>query len=185
MFKVKDGFSCDRQSKYDFTASTVSYIDKMYNNVSVVFKEFDKNGLLVEFDSPASHQQSRTDLVMYINDYCYVVELKERWGKYTSNFYGKDEDEEGWMLNIDKVTELKRLAAIPLYVNLYPDNKVRIWNLNNIENYNTITKPIHKTTVIESEIKQQDRYEVWNKDSKIFDRVKGNKSNGVWRKGAN
>ena len=132
MYKVKDGFSCDRQSKYDFTASTVNYIAEKYNNAVIVFKEFDKNGLLVDFDSPDSHQQSRTDLVMFINDYCYVVELKERWGKYTSNFYGKDEDEEGWMLNKDKVTELKRLSAIPLYVNLYPDGVVRIWNLDKI-----------------------------------------------------
>ena len=182
MFKVKGGFSCDRQSKYDYTASTVNYFSKMYSNkdVTLVFKEFDDNGNMVEFDSPDASKTSRTDLIMFFNDYCYVIELKERWGKYTSDYYGKDEDNEGWMLNIDKVDELKKVNAIPLYVNLYPDGVIRQWNLNKIKEYQTITKDIHKTTVKESEIKRQDRYEVWNRDSKTFKRVKGSPSNGIW-----
>ena len=182
MYKVKGGFSCDRQSKYDYTASTVNYIQNAYSgqDITLIFKEFDNEGNMVDFDSADSSRTSRTDLIMYFNDYCYVIELKERWGKYISDYYGKDGDNEGWMLNIDKVDELKKINAIPLYVNLYPDGVIRQWNLNKIKEYTTITKNIHKTTVIESEVKKQDRYEVWNKDSKVFKRIKGKPSNGVW-----
>ena len=180
--KVKDGFCCDRQSKYDFTASTVTYIKDKFTDrkAYVVFKELDVDGNLVAFDSDDSYDKSRTDLIMFYNDVKYVIELKERWGKYTSDYYGKEDDAEGWMLNIDKVEELNKIDAIPLYVNLYPDGVVRVWNLNNISDFQTITKNIHKTTVVESEIKTQERYEVWNKDSKVIKRVKGEKSNGVW-----
>ena len=181
-YKVKNGFSCDRQSKYDFTASTVTYIkDKFIDRKAyVVFKELDADGNLVNFDSDDVSQVSRTDLIMFYNDVKYVIELKERWGKYTSDYYGKENDAEGWMLNIDKVDELNKIDAIPLYVNLYPDGVVRIWNLDKISDFQTITKNIHKTTVVDSEVRKQDRYEVWNKDSKTIKRVKGEKSNGVW-----
>ena len=88
------------------------------------------------------------------------------------------------MLNIDKEEELKNNKNyIPLYVNLYPDNVVRTWNLNNIQHYSTITKDICKTTVVESEKKTQNRYELWNKDGKSFERIKGKPSNGVWTSG--
>lgn len=182
-YKVNGGFSCDRQSKYDYTASTVSYIGELYKNqdVTIVFKEFDSEGNLVEFDSPDSSKTSRSDLVMYFNDICYVIELKERWKQYHSNYYGKDEDNEGWMLNIEKYKELKNADGIPLYINLYPDNVIRIWNLNKIDDYQTITKNIHKTTVLNSDIKRQDRYQVWNRDSIEIPRIKGNPSNGIWK----
>lgn len=183
-FKVKDGFSCDRQSKYDFTASTVSYLSKLYPNkeLSVVFKEFDKeNGALVDFDSKQSSTVSPSDLVMFFNDQPYIIELKERWGNYTSDRYGKDTDEEGWMLNIEKHRTLTiQKTAIPLYVNLYPDDVVRLWNLNKITKFNTINKNIPEYSVIESEKKNQNRYEVWNRDSKVIKRLKGQPSNGVW-----
>lgn len=182
-YKVSGGFSCDRQSKYDFTASTVNFLAEWFNDkkADVMFKEFDKNGNEITFDDSNSNDKSRTDLVMYINNHRYIIELKERWGKYTSNFYGKDTDKEGWMLNIDKVAELNKIDAIPLYVNLYPDGYVRIWNLNKISEYQTITKNIHKTTVMDSEVKKQNRYEVWNKDSIKIKRVVGEKSNGIWQ----
>ena len=182
-YKIKDGYKCDRQSKYDFTASTVNFIQDWAGtkNVTIRFMEFDKNGNLVEFDATNSDSQSRTDLIMLYNGVKYVIELKERWGKYASDYYGKDDDEEGWMLNIDKVTELKKIDdAIPLYVNLFPDGMVRVWNLNKITEYQTITKNIHRATVEYSEIKKQDRYELWNKDSICIPRKKGSKSNGVW-----
>lgn len=182
-YKVKGGFSCDKQSKYDFTASTVSFLSQWAGDkkIEIVFKEQDKDGCLVPFDSVDSYDKSRTDLIMYFNGYPYVIELKERWGKYTSDFYGKEGDNEGWMLNIDKVTELEKVNnAIPLYVNLYPDGVVRIWNLNKISDYQTIIKNIHKTTVLESEAKLQERYELWNKDSTTIPRLKGEPSNGVW-----
>ena len=183
-YKVKGGYSCDRQSKYDFTASTVSYLCAAYGDKvkSIIFKEFDKYNNLVEFDSKYASTTSRSDLVMYYNGKPYIIELKERWGIYTSNFYGKEDDEEGWMLNIPKKEELLgQNWAIPLYVNLYPDNVIRLWNLNKIEEYNTINKVINEKTVEESQKKLQDRYEVWNKDSKVIQRIKGQPSNGIWK----
>lgn len=182
VYKVKDGFCCDRQSKYDFTASTVTYIKDKFTDrkAYVVFKEMDADGNLVAFDSDESYDKSRTDLIMFYNDTKYVIELKERWGKYTSDYYGKEDDAEGWMLNIDKVEELNKIDAIPLYVNLYPDGVIRVWNLDKISDFQTINKNIHKTTVADSEVINQNRYEVWNKDSKVIKRVKGEKSNGIW-----
>lgn len=182
-YKVNGGFSCDRQSKYDFTASTVSFLSGWVGDkkANVVFKEYNADGEEIEFDSYDSYDKSRTDLVMYFNDTKYVIELKERWGKYCSSFYGKDSDAEGWMLNIDKVAELNKIDGIPLYVNLYPDGYVRLWNLNKISDFHTITKNIHKTTVMDSEVKKQDRYEVWNKDSIKIQRIVGKKSNGIWQ----
>lgn len=183
-FIVEGGYSCDRQSKYDFTASTVCHLSKLYPNkeISVVFKEFNKeDGSLVDFDSNLSSTVSPSDLVMFFNDQPYIIELKERWGKYTSDRYGEEGDEEGWMLNIEKHQSLTTQKwAIPLYVNLYPDNVVRLWNLNKINSYNTINKNIPKYTVVESDKKNQDRYEVWNRDSKVITRLKGHPSNGVW-----
>ena len=183
-FKVKGGFECDRQSKYDYTASTVNYIkNKMTGRtVVVIFKELDKDGNEVEFDSVLSDKQSRNDLIMYYNGTKYVIELKERLNpKYHSEYYGKEGDKEGWMLNIEKYYSLKKAKnAIPLYVNLYKDNVVRVWNLDKIDSYSTINKPINKYTVKNSEVINQDRYEVWNKDAITIKRVKGEKSNGIW-----
>ena len=182
-FKVNGGFECDKQSKYDFTASTINYLQEKYydKDMTVVFKELDKYGNIVEFNSPYANPQSRTDLIMFFNGVAYSIELKERWGRYTSNYYGEEGCKEGWMLNIDKEEELKKNKNyIPLYVNLYPDNVVRTWNLNNIKHYSTITKDICKTTVVESEKKTQNRYELWNKDGKSFKRIIGKPSNGIW-----
>ena len=184
-YKVDGGFSCDRQSKYDFTASTVAFLSEWAKNkdLLIVFKEEDKNGALVDFDSEISNDKCRTDLVMFLNGYPYIIELKERWGKYNSTYYGKEGDKEGWMLNIDKYNVLKsKKDAIPLYVNLYPDGQVRIWNINKIDELNTITKNIGTYTVMDSEKKEQDRYEVWNKDAVTIPRVRGSKSNGVYQK---
>ena len=181
-YLVKGGFQCDRQSKYDLTASTVEFIEQWRgnNNVTLIFKELDKNGNEVVFDSDDSSATAPTDLIMYYNNKRYVIEIKERWGKYTSDYYGKESDEEGWMLNIDKVDKLKAIDAIPLYINLFPDGVVRIWNLNKINSFNTITKNIHKKTVVKSDVIAQQRYEVWNKDATTIKRVTGSKSNGIW-----
>lgn len=183
MYKVKDGFNCDRQSKYDFTASTVNYISELYHgkDITIVFKEIDGDGNLVEFDSVDSSSTSRTDLIMFFNDIGYNIELKERWGKYHSNYYGKEGDKEGWFVNIEKYDVLmKDKKYIPIFANLYPDGVVRLWNLNKIHGFNTLTKNIAKINVIESEIIPQQRYDVYNKDGKVFKRVKGYPSNGIW-----
>lgn len=182
MFKVKGGFSCDRQSKYDFTASTINrLIQTMGDELKrVEFYEYDNNGNLVEFDSDKVNDQCRTDLTYFVNGVRVDAELKERWGKYHSNYYGKEGDKEGWMLEIDKKEQVLNKDGIAQYVNLYPDGVIRIWNLRKIENFNTINKDRHRTTVKESEIINKDSYEVWNKDSKVIPRIKGEKSNGIW-----
>ena len=189
MYKVKGGFACDRQSKYDFTASTINYLIQAMGDKlkSVEFYEYDENDNLIEFDSKNVDGQSRTDLAFFVNGNKRVnAELKERWGKYNSNCYGKDEDKEGWILEMDKKEKLMEKIGLPLYANLYMDGKIRLWNLNKIENFNIINKNTPKTTVIQSEIINKDRYEVWNRDSKVIQRIIGSKSNGVWKsKGLN
>ena len=187
MHKIEEGFKCDRQSKYDYTASTITYLSTAMGSKleSVEFYEYDKNGNMVEFDSENVDSQSRTDLAFFVNGKRVNTELKERWGKYHSNYYGKDNDKEGWMLNIDKFEQLISKEGIPLYVNLFEDGYIRFWNLSKIPEFTTITKNIAKTTVIESEKKIQDRYQVWNRDSKLIPRIKGYPSNGIWYKGAN
>lgn len=184
-FKIKGGFECDRQSKYDYTASTVNYLKDKYNGriMVVVFKELDRKGNEIPFDSGDADSKSKSDLVMYFNGTRYIIEIKERLNpKYHSEYYGKKGDKEGWMLNIDKYHYLKNYKnAIPLYGNLFLDGWVRIWNLDKIDNnFNIITKPINKYTVKDSEIINQDRYEVWNSDAITIKRVRGEKSNGIW-----
>lgn len=182
----RKNFKCDRQSKLDYTASTIYYLMlKMGDKLkSVEFYEYDKEGNLVEFDSPLAYEQSRTDLACFINGKRVNSELKERWQPYNHQSYGKDEDKEGWMLNIDKVDELKKIDGIPLYANLFEDGWVRVWNLNKVPQPTTITKNIAKTTVIKSKKIKQDRYQLWNRDSIIFQRIKGYHSNGKWERGA-
>lgn len=182
VYIVEGDFSSDRQSKYDFTASTINHLlETGKSNINVTFFEFDDNGNMVEFDSPKASSTSRSDLIMSYNGTLYKIELKERKGKYVSDYYGKEGDSEGWMLNIEKKNELlKDKNFIPLFVNLYPDDKIRIWNLNKIEGYDEIHKDISKYTVAVSEKMPQERLGVWNKDSKIIDRIKGCPSNGKW-----
>jgi hypothetical protein len=180
-YLVEGGYECDRQSKYDFTASTVSYLIENFNPKSIIFKEFDENGNEVDFDSPLSSTVSHTDLVMYYNGHPYLIELKERWGKYISTYYGKDGDDEGWFLNIPKKEELTNQQwATPLYVNLYPDGIVRLWNLRKIDHYNTLNKVIDNSTVEDKGKKEQNRYDVWNRDSIAINRIKGQPSNGIF-----
>lgn len=176
-------FTGDRQSKYDFTASTVNYISSISNgeDVTVVFKEFDKDGNLVEFDSENSSITSRMDLVMFYNDVPYLVELKERKGRYTSDSYGV-EGKEGWFVNVEKQAEFaKNQWAIPLFVNLFPDGKVIVWNLNRIKEFPSIVKGICKYNDIPSDRYLQKRVQVWNKDGVMFERVKGKPSNGIFK----
>lgn len=186
MSKVNNPYNCDRQSKYDFTASTVTYIQDIYYNkdVEIVFKEIDKNGNLVILGNPYANTQSTTDLAMFINDIPYMVELKERWGKYHSTFYGKENDNEGWVLEKKKKEALfkaKEKGYIPLYVNIYPDGKVRIWNLNKIKLSDTKQKTAPKTTVVDSGKIEKDIYELWNIDSIEIEKVRGKASNGIWK----
>jgi hypothetical protein len=182
-YKVKGGYECDRQSKYDFTASTVSYLCETYGEKvkSIIFKEFDVHGNLIEFDSIYSDSKSRSDLVMFYNNTPYLIELKERWGGYHSNWCGKEGDKEGWFLNIPKKEQLlNQNWAIPLFVNLYPDNVVRLWNLRKINDYHTLTKIIGNSNVEDKGERMQDRYDVWNKDSTCIKRITGQPSNGIF-----
>ncbi|MEE1226331.1 MAG: hypothetical protein UHM08_04410 [Bacteroidales bacterium] len=182
-YLVEGGYECDRQSKYDFTASTVNYLCEVYGEKvkSIIFKEFDVHGNQVEFDSIYSDSESRSDLVMYYNNIPYLIELKERWGGYHSNWCGKEGDEEGWFLNIPKKEQLlNQNWAIPLYVNLYPDNVVRLWNLRQINDYPEHNHTIGIKTVEDKGRKMQKRNGLWNKDSKVIQRIKGQPSNGVF-----
>lgn len=185
----KDKFSCDRQAKYDFTASTVAYFDSLYTSYSLEFYEFDKDNHFIEFDSACSSEHSRLDLGMKLSiagkdDVYYVFELKERWGKYVSTLYG-EEGQEGWMYNQPKDEVLRKASesgCIPIYVNLYPDGVVRIWNLNKVTEVGHITKTYNKYNVVASPMMVQERLTLMNKQGVSFQRIIGEKSDGRWRK---
>lgn len=184
----KDKFECDRQAKYDFTASTVSYIAEKYSGqtVSVEFYEFNSKNQFIEFDSKSAYDKSRLDIGMKFTKsgipHYYVFELKERWGEYVSYKYG-EEDKEGWMYNQPKDSVLKKAKGygmIPCYVNLYPDEVVRCWNIGKIKEFGHITKTYNKYNVVESEVMKQDRLTLMNDQGVAFKRIRGEKSDGRW-----
>lgn len=167
-------FECDIQSKYDFSASTVTYLSNKFPNADVRFYGVDSNGNMVDWDSASV--TSHLDIYMLINNVRYACELKERWGKYHSTYYGEP-DNEGWIYNIEKDNFLKQAAEngdIPLYVNLYPDDKIRIWNINKITDADLgrVEKYIHKYTVKDSPRLLQKRYTLMNDTGIIIDRIR-------------
>lgn len=114
-------FECDKPSKRQFE----SLLKDIFNNIKI--------------DTP-KNPKSRLDIfaTAYTNDdrvlKTYAFELKERRDKYVSDYYGKDGDREGWIYERDKDNELfaayENSGYTPIYVNLYPDGVIRIWDMS-------------------------------------------------------
>lgn len=179
-------FNCDRKAKDDWTASTASYLDnKWCSNASdygYKFFESTTTGELVPYGDPTADIHSHMDL--YLTLYkgltpvlTYAIELKERWGRYVSTLYGEEGDDEGWMYNEEKGEYFEReieLGRIPVFSNLYPDNKITIWNLLRIpeENIHHMVKPIKKINIDpNSKKEEQARNGLMNKDGMMIDRI--------------
>ena len=166
----KKDFRCDEQSKLDFTNSTKPYISTHYPQWVVSFYGVDKNGDAVPMAD--SFEQSHLDLYIKCTNknsgtnVTYAAELKERWKPYTSTSYG-GEGQEGWIYNIEKdgwLNDAAKKGFTPLYVNLYEDGVIRVWNINKIdsENLPVVEKEIHKYTVKQSPKIKQTRYTLAN-----------------------
>lgn len=174
-------FNCDRQAKNDFTASTYDYLTKTFPEwTGITYYEADDDGDLVPYGDWRASTTARTDVYMELSstmrDIMYACELKERWGRYTSTYYG-EEGGEGWILNIEKddsLEEERNKGYIPLYVNLYPDNKLTIWRIDNVDRNDVITKEIRKINIDPNSKRiPQQRLQLWNRDGKMIERIRG------------
>ncbi len=174
-------FNCDRQAKNDFTASTTAHITKFHPQYTgITFMEADNDGDLVPYGDWRASTTAHTDVYMALStsatDITYACELKERWGRYTSTYYG-EEGGEGWIYNIEKDEWLQKErdnGRIPLFANLYPDNKITIWRIDNVNRTDIITKNIKKVNIDpNSQRIPQKRLQLWNKDGKTIERIRG------------
>lgn len=174
-------FDCDRQAKCDYTASTYDYFRSYYPQfTAITFFEADEEGNLIPFGDKRAYQQAHIDVYTLLESertaYTYSTEIKERWGRYVSDFYG-EEGKEGWVYNIEKDDWLEKendKGRIPLFANLYPDDKITIWNINKVDKSQHIHKAIKKVNIDpDSPRKVQERIQLWNKDGKTIRRIKG------------
>lgn len=126
-------FECDRLAKNDFTASTVQYLERTGHRAPVSFYEENTYGTLVPFGSPDASPYAHIDVYMQYGKAWYAIELKERTG------YNSDNPkimEEGSYYNYKKDEVLKesmKKGFIPLFVDLYPDGVIRVWNVGSID----------------------------------------------------
>jgi hypothetical protein len=184
-FKKK--FECDKESKEQFINSTNAYwaqqapqFELKWYGVNTTLSEDNEIVDYTLTDLGKEDSTSRLDLAMVASfngvDIPYIFELKERSWRYPSDRYG-NEGQEGWMYNMEKDSVL-RLAKeknfIPIYVNLYPDNLIRVWNIGKISKTElpVIEKPIKKQTVIEDSPRvEQKRYTLANNQGITYTRL--------------
>lgn len=179
-------FNCDRPSKDVFTATTYHLITantKYSAYTSVTYYERDEAGNFVPYGQGKENEQDHIDIFLILkskdNILKIAIELKERWGKYVSDYYGKEGDKEGWVLNIPKnywLMEMAKDGWIPWYSNIYPDGMLRIWNLKNIIlTEDTLTElPIKKVNIDpDSPRIMQTRQQLWNRQGKTYKTIKG------------
>lgn len=180
-------FECDKESKEQFINSTTAFwrqeapqFELKWYGVNTTLNEDNE---IVDYTLTSLGKEdstSRLDLAMVASsqgiEIPYIFELKERSWKYPSDKYG-NEGQEGWMYNMEKDSVL-RLAKeknfVPIYVNLYPDNLIRIWNIGKINQTElpVIEKAIKKQTVIEDSPKvEQKRYTLTNKQGTTYTRL--------------
>lgn len=178
-----EGFEIDWQSKCDYTASTYSYASRRPYFSSITFYERDENDTMVPFGSDRAYTQSHTDITtVYTTTYGGSIdiynELKERKGKYTHNSHYVTASTEGEIMEPYKVECFRPMIAEGKQVRwvvLYPDDKIRIWNLNKIDIDDLPRKPIkkHRYTVKDSGYIIENEYLLPADKSIIIDRIKG------------
>ncbi len=169
-------YDCDISSKYATTATCEYYFNTTNSTwTGRTYWERTEAGELVPFGSDNVNRTDRLDIFIRLENgkkvlWC-AVEIKERWNNYVSDYYGKEGQDKGWFLNIEKDSVLKEYANkgfCPLYINLYPDNKTRVWNLWKVNNIakleDTKTSNYIKKQNINPDSKRvlQDRYQLWN-----------------------
>lgn len=166
MAQLQNGdFTQDLNSKYEFIQSVTTYVKENFN-YTPTFYGINDDYQLVELGTESS--TARLDLAMGYKGAYYAIELKERQEDYPSTRYG-EEWQGGWIYNMEKDSALQtatQYGYIPLYVNLYPDHIINIWNINNISKMETIERDIKKNWVVENSPRiPQKRYTLFNKDA--------------------
>ena len=188
----------DRDSKNDFTASTYTYFTAYCPNIKeVTYYETDRYGKLVPYGSPQAFNSSFLDVYIklkFINGKVawIVAELKERkynryiYAKfgiiepYNSDTYGDRNTgkREPWMLEKGKDYHLDgalEKGLNPWYVNIYPDNVIRIWDMRTADKSSIITKTNKAVTIdTDSQLVTKERIGLWNEDAIMtIPRLKG------------
>lgn len=155
-----NGFTADRQAKCDFTASTIYHLEHTGHRAPVSFYEENAYGTLVPFGNPDASPYAHIDVYMQYGKAWYAIELKERTG-YDSNspyiiasgtYYNYEKDE--------ALKEAQEKGYIPLFVDLYSDGVIRVWNVSkvNVEELPVAHKKIKRYSCIASSPKEeQDR----------------------------
>ena len=181
-------YDCDIPSKYATTATCEYYFNSTNSTwTGRTYWERTETGKLVPFGSENVNRTDRLDIFIRLENGKKVLwcacEIKERWGVYVSDYYGKEGQDKGWFLNIDKDSILREYSDrgfCPLYINLYPNGKTRIWNLwkvNKIIDIETTrTSALIKKQNInpDSERVLQNRYQLWNNWGVTINTIKGN-----------
>lgn len=115
------GFECDGSTKDEFS----SFLKAAFSAATCLV-----------IDTPMD-PQSPMDLYLTAKTdysaYTYAFELKERQYPYTSDKYGKAGQKGGWILEDWKIENFKAAHSQGykcIYVNLYPDGVIRLWNLD-------------------------------------------------------
>lgn len=196
-YTVDGGFKCDIPSKEEFIISTTNYWKEEAPQLKLEWYGIDsvKNiyGEVIDFkivDLGTESDKANIDLAMTATSektgktYWYVYELKERWNKYTSTYYGEEVKDgcawtyhnEGWVYNPEKDSVLQlaiQKGYRAVYVNLYPDNVIRTWTMNFIspDDFGEVDKNIKKHNVVaDSPRVLQHRYTLMNNQGKTYER---------------
>lgn len=132
------GFDCDRQAKYDFTASTAQYWSNTTDPSLLGFYEMTSAGTLVPFGSEEADDKSHMDLYIHYSAMTngdlhsvlqYAVELKERTYNSNTGFLIS----KGSFINPEKIESIRQETGVThIWAELYPDDVIRIWNLDKI-----------------------------------------------------
>lgn len=151
------GFDCDRQAKYDFTASTAQYWSNTTDPSLLGFYEMTSAGTLVPFGSEEADDKSHMDLYIHYSAMTngdlydvlkYAVELKERTYNSNTGFLIS----KGSFINPKKIESIRQETGVThLWAELYPDDVIRIWNLSKID--------LDSIRFVPSRIK---RYDIYN-----------------------
>lgn len=177
------GFACDRQAKADVTASTLNFFVKRFGipQKNIKFYEYDCYGIPVPFGDPRGDIHSRSDILMVISFWGYElkfpIEIKERSFDHMCHF--TTAVTEGAILEVNKKEEAERImkeVGFPyLWIELYTDGKLRLWNLAkiNLDSLPLTPKTKNRYTVYDSDKVTQDVYLLPADKSIIIDRIEG------------
>lgn len=156
-------FRCDTKSKDDF----VRLLNRIFKNIIIDVPEEETSRIDIYASAITEDRISKT----------YAFELKERWGDYTSDRYGKDGDKEGWVYEVGKNTALSQAAEqgyTPMYVNLYPDGVIRVWDMSKYPEEEMVIgeeRTYRKHTVDDNGGTYRERkIMLWNRYAKDFER---------------